>query len=178
MAQYHKLGSLPPKRHTQFRKPNKELYAEELVSTHGFSNVYSLIYHCYPPTLIKEIGEPYSIAPEIAFEKSLKHQSFEGFHVKPTDDYLKSRVPVLVNSDVHISLASPQSSMTDYFFKNADADEVIFIHEGNGTIKTIYGNLDFKYGDYIVVPRGTFEAHHEPRMIMVAKMGNPMMTAR
>ncbi|MBP6533133.1 MAG: homogentisate 1,2-dioxygenase [Bacteroidia bacterium] len=155
MAQYHKLGSLPPKRHTQFRKPNNELYSEELVSTHGFSNVYSLIYHCHPPTLIKEIGESYSVAPEIAFEKSLKHQSFEGFHVKPTEDYLKSRVPVLVNSDVHVSLASPQSSMTDYFFKNADADEVIFIHEGSGTIKTIYGNLDFKYGDYIVVPRGT-----------------------
>jgi len=155
MAQYHKLGSLPPKRHTQFRMSNNELYAEELVSTHGFSNVYSLIYHCYPPTLIKEIGEPYSVAPEIAFEKSLKHQSFEGFHVKPTEDYLKSRVPVLVNSDVHVSLASPQTSMKDYFFKNADADEVIFIHEGSGTIKTIYGNLDFKYGDYIVVPRGT-----------------------
>ncbi len=155
MAQYHKLGSLPPKRHTQFRKPNNELYSEELVSTHGFSNVYSLIYHCHPPTLIKEIGESYSVAPEIAFEKSLKHQSFEGFHIKPTDDYLKSRVPVLVNSDVHVSLASPQSSMKDYFFKNADADEVIFIHEGSGTIKTIYGNLDFKYGDYIVVPRGT-----------------------
>jgi len=155
MAQYHKLGSIPPKRHTQFRKPDNELYAEELVSTHGFSNVYSLIYHCYPPTLIKEVGESYSVAPEIAFDKSLKHQSFEGFFVKPTDDYLKSRVPVLVNSDVHISLAAPNLSMTDYFFKNADADEVIFIHEGSGTIKTIYGNLDFKYGDYIVVPRGT-----------------------
>ncbi len=155
MAQYHKLGSLPPKRHTQFRKPDNELYAEELVSTHGFSNVYSLIYHCYPPTLIKSIGEPFSIGPEIAFEKSLKHQSFEGFNIKPVDDYLKSRIPVLVNSDVHMSLSSPQSSMKDYFFKNADADEVIFIHEGTGTIKTIYGQLDFKYGDYIVVPRGT-----------------------
>jgi homogentisate 1,2-dioxygenase len=160
MAQYHKLGSLPPKRHTQFRKPNQELYAEELVSTHGFSNVYSLIYHCYPPTMVKSIGESFSVAPEIAFEKSLKHQSFEGFNVIPTSDYLRSRVPVLVNSDVHITLASPQSSMTEYFFKNADADEVIFIHEGTGTIKTIYGQLDFKYGDYIVVPRGTVYQLH------------------
>lgn len=160
MAQYHKLGSLPPKRHTQFRKPNQELYAEELVSTHGFSNVYSLIYHCYPPTMVKSIGESFSVAPEIAFEKSLKHQSFEGFNVIPTSDYLRSRVPVLVNSDVHITLASPQASMKDYFFKNADADEVIFIHEGSGTIKTIYGQLEFKYGDYIVVPRGTVYQLH------------------
>ncbi len=154
MAQYHSLGILPLKRHTQFRKPNGELYAEELVSTHGFSSVYSLIYHCYPPTLIKEVGTPIDVNPEIAFEKSLKHQSFEGFQVKPVDDYLESRVPVLVNSDVHISLAAPRKSFTDYFYKNADADEVIFIHEGSGTFESIYGSLDFKYGDYIVVPRG------------------------
>jgi homogentisate 1,2-dioxygenase len=155
MAQYHKLGTLPPKRHTQFRKANGDLYAEELVSTHGFSSVYSLIYHCYAPTMIKQVGEAYSVAPEIAFEKSLKHQSFEGFHIKPVADYIKSRVPVLVNSDVHVSLAAPTKSITDYFYKNADADEVIFIHEGSGTLKSIYGSLKFKYGDYIVVPRGT-----------------------
>ena len=155
MAQYHHLGSLPLKRHTQFRKPTGELYSEELVSTHGFSSVYSLIYHCYQPTLVKEILESFSVAPEIAFEKSMKHQSFEGFNLKPVDDYLESRIPVLVNSDVHISLAAPKKSVKNYFYKNADADEVIFIHEGSGVLKSIYGLLDFKYGDYIVVPRGT-----------------------
>ncbi len=160
MPQYHVLGSVPPKRHTQFRKPDGNLYAEELVSTHGFSSVYSLIYHCHPPTLIKSIGESYSVAPTIAFEKSLKHQSFEGFDIKPADDFLKSRVPVLVNSDVHISLASPCKSMTDYFYKNADADEVIFVHEGTGTLKSIYGSIKFSYGDYVVVPRGTIYQLH------------------
>jgi homogentisate 1,2-dioxygenase len=155
MPQYHVMGSIPHKRHTQFRKPDGNLYSEELVSTHGFSNVYSLIYHCYPPTLIKETGKPYSVAPEVVLEKSLKHQSFEGFNIKPEDDYLKSRKPVLMNGDVHISLASPKKSMTDYFYKNADADEVIFIHEGNGVLDTIYGSVEFGYGDYVVVPRGT-----------------------
>jgi homogentisate 1,2-dioxygenase len=155
MPQYHVSGSVPPKRHTQFRKPNGKLYAEELVSTHGFSNVYSLIYHSYPPTMIKEVGEAYSVVPEIAYERSLKHQSFEGFDIKPADDYIKSRVPVLVNSDVHISLASPTKGMTGYFYKNADADEVIFVHEGTGTFKSIYGELKFGYGDYLVIPRGT-----------------------
>jgi homogentisate 1,2-dioxygenase len=155
MPQYHSLGSIPHKRHTQHRKPDGTLYSEELVSTHGFSNVYSLIYHCYPPTMIKEVEKPFSVEPKIAFERSLKHQSFEGFHVKPEDDFIKSRIPVLVNNDVHISLAAPRKSFKDYFYKNADADEVIFIHEGNGTLKTIYGSLDFSYGDYLVVPRGT-----------------------
>src|SRR6185436_16196675 len=99
MPQYHSLGSIPPKRHTQFRKPDGSLYSEELFSTHGFSNVYSLIYHCYPPTLIKTVSEPYSVEPKIAYRRHLKHESFTGFDVKPVDDYLKSRTPVLVNSD-------------------------------------------------------------------------------
>src|SRR5689334_18244940 len=154
MPQYHHLGNIPHKRHTQFRKPNGELYAEELVSTHGFSNVYSLIYHCYPPTLIKEVGEPVSAAPKIKHERFLKHQSFEGFDIRPEDDFLKSRKPVLVNGDVHISLAAPRTSMKDHFYKNADADEVIFVHEGTGKLKTLYGTLTFAYGDYLVIPRG------------------------
>ena len=73
----------------------------------------------------------------------LKHRSLEGFKLKPEDDYLSSRKPVLVNSDVHISLAAPRQSMTDYFFKNADADELIFVHEGSGKLHTVYGELDF-----------------------------------
>src|SRR5436190_17801695 len=155
MPQYHKMGNVPHKRHTQFRKPDGTLYSEELVSTHGFSNVYSLIYHCYPPTLVKELGEITNVAPKISHERFLKHQSFEGFNVKPEDDYLKSRKPVLVNNDVHISLAAPKKSMEDYFYKNADADEVIFVHEGEGTFRSIYGSIDFRYGDYLVIPRGT-----------------------
>jgi len=154
MPHYHHLGQIPHKRHTQFRKPNGELYSEELVSTHGFSSVYSLIYHCYPPTLIKEVGEPTSAEPKIVHKRFLKHESFEGFDVKPEDDYLKSRKTVLMNDDVHIVLAAPKKSTTDYFYKNADADEVIFVHEGSGTVKTLYGLLDFSYGDYVVIPRG------------------------
>lgn len=154
MPHYYSLGSIPHKRHTQHRKPNGDLYSEELVSTHGFSNVYSLIYHCYPPTMIKEVGESYSAAPKISHERFLKHQSFEGFHIAPEDDYLKSRKPVLVNNDVHLSLAAPKKSMTDYFYKNADADEIIFVHEGTGRLKTLYGTLTFSYGDYLVIPRG------------------------
>jgi homogentisate 1,2-dioxygenase len=160
MPVYHHLGQLPQKRHTVFRKPDGKLYAEELVSTEGFSNVYSLVYHCHPPTIVKSLGEPYSVEPKIAREKHLKHTSLKGFRIQPEDDYLKSRKPVLVNSDLHISLAAPKKSMTDYFYKNSQADELIFIHVGSGVLKTGFGEINFEYGDYLVIPRGTIYQLH------------------
>ena len=155
MAHYHTLGSIPHKRHTQFYKPDGELYSEQLFSTEGFSNDYSILYHNHPPTEIIKTDEPVNVQPKIAEEKMLKHRSLEGFNIKPEKDYLQSRKAVLVNNDCHIVLAAPRQSMTDYFYKNADADEMIFIHEGSGTLKTQYGNLDFSYGDYLVIPRGS-----------------------
>lgn len=155
MPHYHKTGSFPHKRHTQFRRPDGQLYSEQLFSTEGFSSDSSLLYHTHPPTQIIKTDEPFSVKPEVAEEKMLKHRSFQGFNIKPEDDYLKSRKPVLVNNDCHISLAAPRKSMEDYFFKNADADEVIFIHEGKGKLLTQYGVLNFDYGDYLVIPRGS-----------------------
>jgi homogentisate 1,2-dioxygenase len=155
MPYYHKLGEIPHKRHTQFRKPDGSLYSEQLFSTEGFSNDYSLLYHVYPPTQIIKTEKPVNIAPQVAEEKMLSHRSFEGFNIKAVNDYLESRIPVLVNNDVHIVLAAPRQSMEEYFFKNADADEMIFVHEGNGILKTMYGELSFGYGDYLVIPRGT-----------------------
>ena len=155
MPIYHTLGKIPAKRHTVFRQPNGKLYAEELVSTEGFSGMYSLVYHTHPPTIVKSLGTPYSVEPKIAKEKHLRHTSLLGFNIKPEDDYLKSRKPVLVNADLQISLAAPKKSMTDYFYKNNQADEVIFIHKGTGTLKTGFGKIKFSYGDYLVVPRGT-----------------------
>lgn len=163
MPHYHKLGKIPHKRHIQFRKPDGNLYAEQLVSTEGFSAEYSIVYHCYPPTGVSAIGEPFSIAPEIAMEKNMQNRSFQGFKVKPADNYIKSRVPVLVNDDCYILLASPVSwchpQSTSkinnlFFFKNSDAHEMIFIHQGEGVLKTMYGNLKFGYGDHLIIPRG------------------------
>ena len=155
MAHYHTLGTIPHKRHTQFRKPDGELYSEQLFSTEGFSNDYSILYHNHPPTEIIKTDEPVNVQPKIAEEKMLKHRSLEGFNIKPEKDYLQSRKAVLVNNDCHIVLAAPQQSMTDYFYKNADADEMIFVHEGTGVLKTQYGNLEFGYGDYLIIPRGS-----------------------
>ncbi len=160
MPHYKSLGKIPHKRHTQFRKPDGSLYSEQLFSTEGFSNDYSILYHTHAPTQIVKCDDPIDVNPIVAEERMLKHRSLEGFNVKPEADYLDSRKPILVNSDCHIILAAPQKSTTDYFYKNADADEMIFVHEGSGVVKTCYGELRFSYGDYIVLPRGTIYQIH------------------
>ena len=172
---YHTLGEIPHKRHTQFRKKDGSLYSEQLFSTEGFSDLYSILYHHNPPTQIVQVDEPFSFAAKTIHDKQLKHRCLKGFNIKPDPDYLKSRKPVLVNEDCKISLAAPTQSMNSYFFKNADADEVVFIHQGNGILKSIYGQIRFSYGDYLVIPRGTIYQFHfdgaDNRLMIVESSG-------
>jgi len=155
MPLYRQVGKIPHKRHTVFRQPNGQLYHEELFGTEGFAGVSSLVYHLYPPTIVKSMGEPYSVRPEIAIEDNLQNRSYLGFEIEAEEDYIKSRKVLFANNDLHIGMAAPSKSVNDYFFKNADADEMLFIHKGSGVLKTMYGRLDFKYGDYLIIPRGT-----------------------
>ena len=108
MPHYMKAGTIPAKRHTQFRQPNGKLYSEELFSTEGFSNDSSLLYHIHPPTQIISTDKPISVKPIVGEEKMLTHRSFEGFNISPESDFLFSRKAVLINSDLHISLAAPE----------------------------------------------------------------------
>ncbi len=178
MAHYFTLGSIPHKRHTQFRKPDGGLYSEQLFSTEGFSNNYSLLYHVHPPTNIVKTAEPTDIAPKRASDNILKHRSFQGFKVAPAKDYMASRKTVLFNDDCAIVLAAPKAGlMGDTFFKNADSDEVIFIHEGTGTLHTQYGQLPFSYGDYLVVPRGAIyqiEFDGEDNRLFIVESHSPI----
>lgn len=160
MPFYKQLGQIPPKRHTVFRQPNGELYHEQLFGTVGFEGMSSLLYHVHPPTVVKEILGSESVAPEIAVDKNLAMFSLQGFQLEPNADFLKSRTPLLVNSDCYIELAAPTASMTDCFYKNADADEVFFVHQGSGVLKTQLGNINFAYGDYLVIPRGMIYQIH------------------
>jgi homogentisate 1,2-dioxygenase len=154
MPVYHKLGSIPAKRHTIFKKPNGEFYYEQLFGTEGFHGHASLSYHTHRPTQVKEIKASYSVAPKIAIDKNIKSLLLKGFELKPERDFLHSRKPLLVNSDCTIGLAAPQESLTDYFYKNADADELLFIHKGSGKLRTMLGNIHFVPGDYLIIPRG------------------------
>ncbi|WP_276977469.1 homogentisate 1,2-dioxygenase [Flavobacterium filum] len=154
MPFYHQLGSIPPKRHTQFRKPDGELYYEQLFGTVGFDGMYSNMYHIHRPTQVKEIRKQYSVAPNVVKANNMQSYKLHGFDVTPEKDYLESRKIVLTNSDCHITLAAPQNRTQDYFYKNTDSDEMIFIHKGSGKLRTFLGNIDFKYGDYLLIPRG------------------------
>lgn len=181
MPFYHKLGSIPHKRHTVFRQENGKLHHEQLFGTVGFDGMSSLLYHLHPPTIVKKIGEKIDLNPQIAHEKDMQMRSLAGFNIHPVNDYIESRVPVLVNSDCHIVLASPKESLTSYFYKNADADEVIFIHEGSGTLQTQLGNIPFSYGDYLVVPRGMIYQIHfttpENRLLIIESF-HPIYTPK
>lgn len=181
MPIYHRLGEIPPKRHTQFRKANGDLYYEQLFGTIGFEGMSSLLYHHHRPTMVSSIAEPVDMTPKIAVERSVKARKLLGFDVPPADDFLKARVPLLVNNDITIGVAQPRKSLSEYFYKNADADEMLFIHKGTGTLRTMLGNIDFEYGDYLIIPRGmiyqiSFDT--EDNKILYAESAHPIYTPK
>ena len=181
MPFYHKLGEIPPKRHTQFRKPNGELYYEQLFGTVGFDGMYSNMYHIHRPTQVKEIRKQYSVAPSIAKSNNMQSYKLHGFDVTPEKDYLESRKIVLTNSDCHITLAAPQNKTQDYFYKNTDSDEMIFIHKGSGKLRTLLGNIDFKYGDYLLIPRGIIykiDFDTEDNRLFIVESRRPIYTPK
>lgn len=154
MPVYHHLGKIPQKRHVQFRKPDGGLYYEQLFGTIGFDGMSSLMYHIHRPTIIKEVGAVVNMKPEIAVQHNITPRRMHGFKLEAKADYLESRVPLMVNKDVIFGLAAPSESLSSYFYKNADADELLFVHKGKGTLRTQLGNIPFEYGDYLLIPRG------------------------
>ena len=154
MPIYHKLGNFPQKRHTIFKSPAGKFYYEQLFGTEGFHGFSSLLYHTHRPTQVKEILRSYDATPKAAVDKNIKAMLLKGFEVKPEDDFLDSRKVLLFNNDVWFGLAAPKKSLRTYFYKNADADEMLFIHKGTGTLRTFMGNIPFEYGDYLIIPRG------------------------
>lgn len=154
MPIYHQLGNIPHKRHTIHEKPSGGIYYEQLFGTEGFHGMSSLLYHVHRPTMIRQVNNYVDVAPKAAIDKNISPMMLNGWNVPAKEDFLDSRVHVLFNNDLNITLAAPQKSMSDYFYKNADADELIFIHQGTGKLRTLLGNIDFSYGDYLVIPRG------------------------
>ncbi len=180
MPMYHQLGKIPNKRHIVYRNDSGRLYNEELVGTQGFSSLSSLVYHIYPPTQVLRTGSPFDMRPRVAIENNMRMLSFSGFDIPAEEDYLQSRKVLFVNSDLHIGLAAPSMS-PEYFFKNADADELIFIHKGSGTLRTMYGEIEFEPHDYLVIPRGTvyqIEFDSEDNRFLFIESFSPVYTPR
>ena len=181
MPIYHSLGKIPAKRHTTFYKESGELHYEQLFGTEGFSGMSSLLYHLHRPTQIKSISAPVDVSPKAAVQHNIEPRMLSGFNVAPQDDFLESRTVLLFNNDLHISLAAPRKSLTEYFYKNADADEVIFIHRGSGKLRTFVGNIPFEYGDYLVIPRGMIyqiDFDTEDNRLFIVESFSPIVTPK
>tara|TARA_B100000579_G_scaffold307138_1_gene256902 strand:- start:2497 stop:3654 length:1158 start_codon:yes stop_codon:yes gene_type:complete len=181
MPLYHKLGDIPQKRHTVFKSKSGQHRYEELFGTIGFSGMSSLVYHMHPPTQFKDIIKTESINPEVVVENNIKSRLLKGFDLPREKKYLDSRTPILINNDCHISLAAPIESMGGDFYKNTDADELIFIHKGSGTLKTMLGNLKFAYGDYLLIPRGIIyqmEFDSDNNRLFIVESFHPIYTPK
>jgi homogentisate 1,2-dioxygenase len=181
MPFYHQLGNIPPKRHTVHDKPGGGMYYEQLFGTEGFHGMSSLLYHVHRPTMIKTISEPVFAGPVAAVEHNISPMMLKGWSVQPTPDFLDSRRYMLFNNDLNIAVAAPQQSLKEYFYKNADADELIFVHQGSGVLRTFLGNIPFSYGDYLVIPRGMIyqiEFNSAENRLFIVESNSPIVTPK
>lgn len=152
---YHALGIIPHKRHTIFRRPDGELFTEELFGAEGFHGNSSLLYHYHMPTRVNKI----ELGEKIEVKKATEDQVLRHRHLKTKDipaggDPITGRKILMFNNDIQIGVMRPTDAM-NYFYRNGEHDELLFIHEGSGYLQTSFGRLDFGYGDYIYIPRGT-----------------------
>ena len=179
---YHRLGKIPPKRHTKFRQPDGSLYKEELVSSEGFSGIYSNLYHINAPTRIKEAKEPVKYGPKIIKDYTLRQTHLNTSKVETTgEDYLSARKVLLINNDCSISICSPRQRKMEYFYKNAEGDEVLYLHDGSGFLISQFGKLEIKQGDYVVIPRTVIyklEFNDGPLRLLITESASPVETVK
>ena len=177
---YIQLGQIPPKRHTVFKSEDDQFYYEQLFGTEGFHGIASLLYHIHRPTQIKSVGEVKDVSPKIAVEKNVIPRMIKGAKITPEDDFLVSRKVLMLNNDLKMGLAKPRQSM-DYFYKNSECDELLFVHEGTGVLKTMLGNISFSVGDYLIIPRGTIyqlELESEYNVFFFIEANSPIYTPK
>ncbi|MGV3707219.1 MAG: homogentisate 1,2-dioxygenase [Gemmatimonas sp.] len=153
MAIYHKLGKIPPKRHTVFRRPDGGLYAEELMGHEGFTGTSSLLYHTHPPTTIKSVRHVRSLEYHSDPDQTLRHRHFLTSKAAQGGSPTLDRIPLLFNQDIAMLYVVPDK-LDAHFYRNAQADEVVYIVEGEGVLESVFGDLPFRAGDYVVIHRG------------------------
>lgn len=169
MPFYHRLGEVPRKRHVQFRQGNGSLYKEEVMGTKGFSGIQSILYHIYPPTQVNEARVIRDWTTPLEVEGSNRHRHIHTFNARGGGDPIDGRQHWMMNEDVALATVTPNEPM-DYFYRNSDGDEVIFVHEGEGVLQTVFGDLSYRTGDYLVIPVGTtyrFEMKSEHTRLFV-----------
>ncbi|MGH7562773.1 MAG: homogentisate 1,2-dioxygenase [Gemmatimonadales bacterium] len=153
MPVYHTLGRIPRKRHIAFRKPDGGLYAEQLMGNEGFTGPASLLYHVRPPTTLLAVKKLRELAWESDDCGGLRHRHFRTAGLPDGGSPTLDRVPLLFNQDIAMLFARPTAA-DEHFYRNAQADEVVYVSEGRGVLETVFGDLPYRDGDYLVIHRG------------------------
>src|SRR6476661_4762453 len=153
MPIYHTLGSIPRKRHIAFRKPGGGIYAEELMGHEGFTGTSALLYHVHPPTTVKSVRRLCETAFEADPDRTLRHRHFLTSHAKHGGSPTLDRIPLLFNQDIAMLYVEP-GKQDEHYYRNAQADELVYVSKGKGILETQYGTLPFGEGDYLVIHRG------------------------
>jgi homogentisate 1,2-dioxygenase len=154
MPYYQKLGEIPHKRHTQFHKPDGGLYREEVMGLEGFSGLQSILYHHFLPPRVKKVEDLGPARVDYSDFGAVRHRAFRTSDMPVGGDPVSAHRVLMGNSDVTLGMSLPNKSM-DYFYRNGQAYEVWFSHEGSGMLHSQFGQLPFNPGDYIVIPFGT-----------------------
>lgn len=180
MPFYYRLGNFPHKRHVTYYKPNGDLFREQVMGTKGFSGIQSILYHHNPPTQVREAKRYAQLDLQFVSSEVLKHRHFLTFNLPAGGDPISGRKYLLGNQDVLIGICVPTERM-DYFYRNADGYELLFVHEGEGELQTIYGTIPYRKGDYLVIPVGTtyrIEAASETSRFLVLESQNDIVTPK
>jgi homogentisate 1,2-dioxygenase len=154
MFRYVRHGKLPRKKHIQFRQPDGSLYAEQLFSTIGFDGPMSTMYHINLPTECKSWEDLGESKPTYLTAEPLRHRHLRTSQIEPKGDAVTGRIALMGNNDAIWNQVCAKDPM-ERFYKNAEADEVLFVHDGTGTLETMWGDVEVREGDYLVIPRGT-----------------------
>ena len=176
MTYYHRLGTLPHKRHTQFRKADGSLHHEEVMGIHGFAGIQSILYHLHPPTRVRSLEAGPQVEPILEEAGPLRHRHLQSSGLAAGGDAVEGRVALLCNRDVTLSIARPTEPMK-YWYRFAHGDEVIFVHEGDGALESQFGTLRYRAGDYLVIPTGVLwrllpDAGSEHRLLVIEAFGH------
>ncbi len=179
MPYYQRLGVVPHKRHTVFPQSGGGLYYERLMGNLGFSGLESLLYHARRPTSLLETAFVRELRWQADPDPTLRLRHFFTHRLpSPGPSPVLDRAPLLFNSDVALSLARP-SADDDFFFRNADGDEVVFVTEGGGVLESEFGELPFRQGDYLVIPRGILHRYRFsklPQILLVIESAGYVRT--
>ncbi|NEP16688.1 MAG: homogentisate 1,2-dioxygenase [Leptolyngbya sp. SIO4C1] len=199
MTYYRQQGTVPHKRHTQFRQPDGSLYHETLIGADGFAGSHSLLYHLRPPTAIQALSLVASA--EVVFEgvgplrprhfRTGGRQRLARFRAQEEagdrkegdrEDAVTGRVPLLTNENLTISIAMPTEPMS-YWYRYAQGDELLFVHSGRGVLESQLGLIDYRPGDYLVIPAGILwrllpEPSNEQRLLGIEMRGHLRLPSR